>query len=575
MEATGDILPHWDLDEVPPIQRTLAIPLVARALAGELCPELGFVDTEAARLLAALRFQGTAELAGQKKTVRGSILRTQVFDGLTRRFLAEHPGATVVNLGAGLCTRQARAGFGSGLWIEADVAEVVSAKNRLAPPDAKTLRLVCDLSDAEAVERVLDRIPAGKPALVIAEGVLMFVDKPAVARLFATLERRLPAGSQIAFDYIHATIRRLAHLHPAMRTTGAAYRSDLRPERELALYPRLRALGLRLFTARYPLALRALDRTLGLALAGGAALYDVALLSVEARPHKTTHAGVAVSTVVGFLACAAASALTSGPLYLALQLVTALFMLRAFSLVHETSHGNVLAGRRANDLWGVLASLCCALPYYTWKRVHIEHHKWAGWKEQDPTEGEEWDELKPAEQKVAGFAWRTSLPLLGLSFSIRTFWNLPRLNRLFPAARREMAFGVLVIPAAHVLCALLVGGGVWAAAFLPAFALFLFVLDPLMISQHVGIPLIEGPGPARPLPHREQEHLARTLLFPVWFARHVLLGFNYHSLHHERPGLPGHLLDDVPHQPTHVEGWWSWLKRAKRTPLGTLLARKP
>jgi O-methyltransferase involved in polyketide biosynthesis/fatty acid desaturase len=562
---------------MPPIQRTLAIPLVARARASKLCPDMGFADPEATRLLEALHFQGTDELAGQTKTVRGSIVRTQVFDDLTRRFLAAHPGATVVNLGAGLCTRQARAGAGAGRWIEADVADVIAAKNRLAPPDEKTLRLPCDLSDAAAVERVFDQILPEKPVLVIAEGVLMFVDKPAVARVFQTLERRLPAGSQIAFDYIHATIRRLARLHPAMRTTGAAYKSDFRPGRELALYPRLRPLGLRLFTDRYPLWMRGLDRAVGLALAGGSALYDVALLSVDARPHKPTHAGVAISTVLGAFACAAGSVLAGNvALYVALQILLALFMLRAFSVVHETSHGNVLAGRRANDLWGVLHSVLAALPYYSWKRVHIEHHKWAGWKVNDPTEGEEWDELKPAEQAIAGFAWRFSLPIIGASFSIRTFWNLPRLFRLFPQARGEMAFGVLFIPAFHVGVALLVGGGVWAAAFLPAFVLFLFLLDPLMISQHVGIPLFDAPGRTpRPLPHKEQEHLARTLVFPIWFARHVLLGFNYHSLHHERPGIAGHLLDDVPHTPTHVEGWWAWLTRAKRTPLGALLQRHP
>jgi fatty acid desaturase len=47
----------------------------------------------------------------------------------------------------------------------------------------------------------------------------------------------------------------------------------------------------------------------------------------------------------------------------------------------------------------------------------------------------------------------------------------------------------------------------------------------------------------------------------------VLLGFNLHGAHHERPTVPGYLLEEVHHEPVHVDHWWTWLKRAKGLPV--------
>ena len=71
-------------------------------------------------------------------------------------------------------------------------------------------------------------------------------------------------------------------------------------------------LALRLFTDRYGPVMRALDRALGLVLAGGSSLYDVALVEVADRPREHArggHGAVAALTVAGFVAAAAGSAL--------------------------------------------------------------------------------------------------------------------------------------------------------------------------------------------------------------------------------------------------------------------------
>jgi O-methyltransferase involved in polyketide biosynthesis len=209
-----------DLDGLDPIQRTLVIPLVGRARAHEIFPELGFRDPCAASILARSSFRNLGELERDRKIVWGSILRTQAFDAITAGFLARFPGATVINLGVGLCTRAAR--FPSARWIEVDVPAVIDARDRLLAPSPSTTRIAIDLGDLPSLERAL-ALAVG-PTLVLAEGVTMFLDRPARDALFARLGR-LPRHSRVAFDFIHPIVAFAARLHRSMRATGARYRS--------------------------------------------------------------------------------------------------------------------------------------------------------------------------------------------------------------------------------------------------------------------------------------------------------------------------------------------------------------
>ena len=581
----ADAIPFWELNDCSPIQKTLMIPLAGRAAARELFPELGFSDPAAERLMASVRVEGGEGFRQDRSVVWGSILRTQAIDEVAVSFFERQPGATVINIGAGLCTRHRRVGAWAGAWIDVDFPEVLKARVRLMP---EVQSIAADLNDPTALAGACAQalaLTAGRPTLVIVEGVSMFLDEGVFSRVLAILDRELPEGSEIVFDYIHPLTRRISGLQPSLKRTGATYRSGIRSVGDEVLsHPRLELQNARLFTGRYTGALKGTERVLR-ALMGGSALFDVAHVRVVARGARVTaaarrdHWGVVANTFLGFGVAVAVSAWTSSGLpYLAAQVVAALFMVRAFCLVHELSHASLLPSRRLNDIAGVLASLVCALPYYPWKKIHIEHHTWAGYKEKDPTESDnDFEKLKPAEQRLANLAWRFSLPLLGFSFSLRTFWNYPRLSRLFPSRgdRRALLFGMLIIPLVHGTAAW-VFGWAYARCYLPAFGAFLFMLDPIMLSQHVGVPLVhpEVPAGAEPRPIRasEQESLARTLIFPRWFARHVLLGFNYHSLHHARPTLPGHLLDAIPFEATYCENWWTWLRRVKRTSLGELLS---
>jgi fatty acid desaturase len=256
------------------------------------------------------------------------------------------------------------------------------------------------------------------------------------------------------------------------------------------------------------------------------------------------------------------------------EVLLALVLVRAFCLVHELSHGTLFPARWINDLVGVFASLLCALPYYPWKKVHIEHHLWAGVRERDPTEADQnLEEVGAFGWFAANWAWRLWIPALGFAFSLKTFWNLPNLARWFPSRKDRNLFllSIAVIPLVHGSMFLLFGG-TYLKIYFPAFTLFLVIMDPLVLSQHVFDHPSEGcPGGSRPLKSSEQEKLARTVYLPRWFSRYVLLGFNLHSLHHLRPSVAGHLLVDIPFVPTHSMSAWTWIVCAKGIPLEMLL----
>jgi O-methyltransferase involved in polyketide biosynthesis len=271
------------LDGLGPIPTTLAIPLIGRAEARRAFPALGFVDPAAESIAARLVFHGAPAMRAHRVAVRGTIVRTQIFDEVARAFVIEHPGGTVLTLGAGLCTRRARLGTANGTatWIDVDLP-AVAALRRAVFPDAAVV--AGDLAAIGFLDGVLGALPPDRPCLVIAEGVLMFLEPAGAAAVFAALHTRLPVGSQLVFDRAHPVVvrarRLVAALYPSMRVTGAAYHSGIARIDDLPLrWPRFRVRAGDLFSRRYTGFLRLGHQFLRTLSAGGA-LYDVALLEV-------------------------------------------------------------------------------------------------------------------------------------------------------------------------------------------------------------------------------------------------------------------------------------------------------
>ena len=142
-----------------------------------------------ARKLAGER--GAAILAGLpdgKSAAWAMIVRTAVFDDMILRAVRERGVKVVLNLAAGLDTRPYRLDLPAELeWIEVDYPKMIEYKTeRIGPekPRCRLERVKLDLADLPARRAFFDKLDAaGKPTLVITEGLIIYLTEEAVLSL--------------------------------------------------------------------------------------------------------------------------------------------------------------------------------------------------------------------------------------------------------------------------------------------------------------------------------------------------------------------------------------------------------
>ncbi|MEV4171107.1 class I SAM-dependent methyltransferase [Nonomuraea sp. NPDC049709] len=100
-------------------------------------------------------------------------LRARFIDRWAGEFLDARPGATVLHLGCGLDTRVHRMDPPPSVrWYDVDYPEVIELRGRLFPGRAGCATIGSSVTDLAWLERV----PGDAPALVVAEGLLYYLD---------------------------------------------------------------------------------------------------------------------------------------------------------------------------------------------------------------------------------------------------------------------------------------------------------------------------------------------------------------------------------------------------------------
>src|SRR5215467_6907409 len=107
--------------------------------------------------------------------------RAATFDLLTNRYLADHPNATVLQVGCGMDSRVFRVDPPSGVqWFDVDYPDVIDLRRQLFPERDGSYHLIgAPLSDL----RWLDEVPRDRVGLLIAEGVLHYLSETDVKSL--------------------------------------------------------------------------------------------------------------------------------------------------------------------------------------------------------------------------------------------------------------------------------------------------------------------------------------------------------------------------------------------------------
>jgi O-methyltransferase involved in polyketide biosynthesis len=144
-------------------------------------------------------------------------LRALAFDGATRRYLLDHPAATVVALAEGLQTsfyRLEASGVSDEFrWLTVDLVPMTELRAKLLPPSDRVT--VCAQSALDY--GWMDRVDDSNGVFITAEGLLMYLQPTEAMGLITECARRFPGG-QMMFDLPAAWEARLAS--SGMRTSS-------------------------------------------------------------------------------------------------------------------------------------------------------------------------------------------------------------------------------------------------------------------------------------------------------------------------------------------------------------------
>jgi O-methyltransferase involved in polyketide biosynthesis len=135
-------------------------------------------------------------------------LRARKLDDWSGAFLRGHPDAVVLHLGCGLDTRAFRLNPPSTVqWFDLDKPRVIDLRRKLYDETDAYHMIGSSVTDPGW----LDQIPTGRPTLVVAEGLLMYLTEREVRELLQRLTDRFPSGEML-FDTLSPTGPRLSKI---------------------------------------------------------------------------------------------------------------------------------------------------------------------------------------------------------------------------------------------------------------------------------------------------------------------------------------------------------------------------
>lgn len=114
-------------------------------------------------------------------------MRSRVFDRWVQQQWAEHPDAAVLHIGCGLDSRVLRVG-NAGCWVDVDFPDVIEERKRYYT-ESETYRMLA--GDARETGW-MDSLPKADTAIVVLEGLTMYLTAPELNQLLTALAKRFP-----------------------------------------------------------------------------------------------------------------------------------------------------------------------------------------------------------------------------------------------------------------------------------------------------------------------------------------------------------------------------------------------
>lgn len=207
---------HREKIQLTAEQETLLITLYSKAVSP---PSSVFFDEKSREILERVDydFSRLRVPVGTRLTV---CLRARKLDDYAREFLSRHPRGVVLHLGCGLDSRYTRVDNGEVTWHDLDLPEVIDLRKKFFEETHRYHMIPSSVTDL----RWMGTVPReSRAVLVIAEGLMMYLEERAVKSLILKLKEDFP-GCELVFDAYSRLTARSAKRHPSVRATGAVMR---------------------------------------------------------------------------------------------------------------------------------------------------------------------------------------------------------------------------------------------------------------------------------------------------------------------------------------------------------------
>jgi len=169
---------------------TMYIPLLGKA---RMSRDGIFPDEMAERIVASVDYN-FQKVDGSRKLAVYMAMRAAQYDRLARDFSSEHPDGVILQLGCGLDSRCLRVKTPLP-WYDLDLPEVIALRRTYFAPSEGYRMLAAPAVPTDWLEE----IPHTGPALVMAEGLSMYLSESDMRTLIAALQRKFSA-CEFIFD---------------------------------------------------------------------------------------------------------------------------------------------------------------------------------------------------------------------------------------------------------------------------------------------------------------------------------------------------------------------------------------
>jgi O-methyltransferase involved in polyketide biosynthesis len=185
-----------DVSHLGPVEQTALLTEYCRALDTVAARPI-LADRWAEATVAAIDYDFTT-LAATPSVVPLVALRAKMLDEAISSFIRAYQDAVVVDLGAGFSAAVHRVDPPPGIdWYSVDLPAVHAVRAALHPPHPGEHAVAASLTEPGWA----DTIPADRPAMVFADGLVAFLDEPTVRALFSSVTTHFATGVLAFNDY--------------------------------------------------------------------------------------------------------------------------------------------------------------------------------------------------------------------------------------------------------------------------------------------------------------------------------------------------------------------------------------